>query len=939
MLINHFEPLLRSFIADDLLLTHFGDKWRDFIPAGVLQDLEENKDYAPDPKEPIDEFFEELDLHHLKDIVVTKDCFTRSSPLLGEISKEKFVELMDELNLFRRKIAHAKSTYSDLDFEKTVEYVGLICQGEAGKDFARYLESEGYKSATEIPTGFLERPSCQQNLPVEDYDLDGGFIGREKEIRGLKKLILSEQDRIVTLTGAGGVGKTAVALKLAHQFLDDPENPFEALIWFSAKSTKLTAEGIVPLQMGIKSQMQLTEDILALVDPTALKNLKTASAPAESYKTYLNSLFSSQKCLLVIDNLETVLSDESVVSFVKEIPRPSMVLITSRRGLGEIERRFPIPDLPVDDAVPLFRTVAKQRGLQDLVKLPGEYISELVKGVRCYPLLIKWSIGQVLLGKDLEQSFHEILSGDSEIAKFAFNDVFSLLSEPSRKVLFSMVVYGDKPCSRFVLSHLANLTDDDLEDSLRELTLTSFVIPEVKPDGSGGAATTYNLLTLTRGFIESKLDAEKEVRESLQTRYYHLREQVTTLEQAESSYSQSLFSLGVKTTEEQISFNFVKAAKNFALKEQVKEAESNFEQALRAAPRFPYALTEYSKFEFSRGRHLRALDFAKRAVEADPKGFHARFTYGMCLKRMRRYLEARDAFEQAIGLNPSHLPIYNELGSVLTFLGDYERADMEFSKALKEEKYPNLRHQSMTFQFIARNYREWARSFGERKDIARQLEALQKALDSAKKATDLVPSDRRTWHEYRRVCIDLGVAVSKLRGFKEGRPYIEKALSPIETGEVTRGTRLIMYPDSEEEALGYYHLAAMGLAEKDSDMAAIDAWIRKGLATCPPDSKLYSRMRDLYQSIQHRLVSTPHPTVTERPGVRGRVRFFSGIRKYGLIDAADKTYLFFLSDFVDFVSIEDAKGLKGRAVTFHVTPDPSRQSGFRPVGILVEGEA
>jgi predicted ATPase len=68
----------------------------------------------------------------------------------------------------------------------------------------------------------LPRPHTRHNLP---YQISS-FIGRDREITELTALV--QRTRLVTLTGAGGVGKTRLALEVAGQVLDD----FEDGVWF-----------------------------------------------------------------------------------------------------------------------------------------------------------------------------------------------------------------------------------------------------------------------------------------------------------------------------------------------------------------------------------------------------------------------------------------------------------------------------------------------------------------------------------------------------------------------------------------------------------------------------------------------------------------------------------------------------------------------------------
>src|SRR5215831_3143671 len=54
-------------------------------------------------------------------------------------------------------------------------------------------------------------PASSTNLPAEL----SSFVGREQELRDLERLLKST--RLLTLSGVGGVGKTRLALRLAHQ--------------------------------------------------------------------------------------------------------------------------------------------------------------------------------------------------------------------------------------------------------------------------------------------------------------------------------------------------------------------------------------------------------------------------------------------------------------------------------------------------------------------------------------------------------------------------------------------------------------------------------------------------------------------------------------------------------------------------------------------------
>ena len=64
------------------------------------------------------------------------------------------------------------------------------------------------------PLRSLGPPALQNNLPAQL----GTFIGRERELAAVRTLVGSS--RLVTLTGAGGAGKTRLSLQVAAELLD-----------------------------------------------------------------------------------------------------------------------------------------------------------------------------------------------------------------------------------------------------------------------------------------------------------------------------------------------------------------------------------------------------------------------------------------------------------------------------------------------------------------------------------------------------------------------------------------------------------------------------------------------------------------------------------------------------------------------------------------------
>lgn len=910
LLINRFEPLLRNIIVNEVLMINYGlRKWRDEVPEGIIKDIFEEKEIKIESVD-IKIFFEELYLSQIKEIAIFSDHYQHLNCLTNNLSKSKFIELIDELNEIRRKIAHAKSTFTRIDLQRIIEIIKQICQGEIAEDIIKYIENESYKSADDIPQDFFQEYDCPNNLPVENYDLDGGFVGRKKEIKSIKKLIYSEQDRIITITGAGGVGKTAVALKLAYNILFEGNNPFEAIIWFSAKETKLEADrGIVKIEPDIKGCDHLVREILKIIDNKTLQTFEKDDIPCEKFAEHLNKLFSSQKCLLIIDNLETI-HDEETLNFIKDTPRPSQVLITSRKGLREIERRYPLSEFTESDAIILFRLISKERERVDLLRLPEKTIADLTKKVKYYPLLIKWSIGKVCLGAQIKEAFTEIYSGKSEIAEFSFNDIFEMLSDNAKLCLYSMSVFGDKEISKHMLMHLSDLDLDSFDDAISELIITSFVYAEVS-EIDEGPVTNYNMLSLTRGFISCKLDENKRILNILNTRYHDLSIQVEQIEKSKSAFYQSLFSLGIKTDEEKIAFNYVKTAKNFSKQNNDEETEKNYEKAIEIAPKFAYALIEYAKFESQRRHIPKSNSLFKRAIKADPENYHGFFFYGISLKRQNKIDDAIEMFKKAQSLNPNHLPIHNELGRTYSFNGKFEKAEEQFEASKKQIKHPNYMHKFLTLQYQADNYRRWAEGFFQRRDYEQSLSKLNLALVTIENAIVYKRGDRRALLFEKQICLQIAINHSENTNFEEAKPLFERCLEKI-----VLANGMEIYGD-HIMAKAYYYYAYYGLKFSKLSKEKIKEYMIKGKAITT-DENYISKYKYIWKLFNEAFGEKR----TER--FNGVIDWYNKHKYYGIILSGEESFLFFLNDFNKRIESEEIENIEERNISFVLRDNPQK---------------
>src|SRR5690606_25660793 len=137
----------------------------------------------------------------------------------------------------------------------------------------------------------------------------------------------------------------------------------------SAKKDKLTLTGIEEIEPTAQSFEEVLDAILSTIGFS-----EYVEKSVEEKQTIVQEIVLDDKdysILLVIDNLETILHDKTLIEYIKEIPLPHKILITSRLGLGEIERRFPLAEMTDGDAIELFRRIAIEKSVKGLAQLPN----------------------------------------------------------------------------------------------------------------------------------------------------------------------------------------------------------------------------------------------------------------------------------------------------------------------------------------------------------------------------------------------------------------------------------------------------------------------------------------------------------------------------------------------------------------------------------------
>jgi predicted ATPase/DNA-binding CsgD family transcriptional regulator len=172
-------------------------------------------------------------------------------------------------------------------------------------------------------SGTSTRRRHRSGLPAEVTS----FVGRRQEVAEIRRLLTAS--RLVTLTGAGGVGKTRLAVRVA------------------ATLERAFTDGVRLVELAGVEKSEL-------LVPTVVQALGIRDRSARPPLEVLAGHLADRRMLLILDNCEHLLRDCANVAKALLRAAPELrILATSRHVLGLVsEQIFPVRPLSLPDAGP-----------------------------------------------------------------------------------------------------------------------------------------------------------------------------------------------------------------------------------------------------------------------------------------------------------------------------------------------------------------------------------------------------------------------------------------------------------------------------------------------------------------------------------------------------------------------------------------------------------
>ncbi|MBD3674426.1 MAG: tetratricopeptide repeat protein [Planctomycetaceae bacterium] len=658
---------------------------------------------------------------------------------LVSANKEYFPpDIHEHIKSKTNKLAKATSVRNRVMHSRPLEYEDLplvydICNeltnempdiwGSVDKALRDISKDPSIVLGVSIEANKSEINEIQNNLPLPDFD-ETGFLGRKDDIATLKKTIRGAYP-VVTIVGEGGIGKTSLALKVAYEIADDISSGYDAIVWVSCKTSKLTTSGTEEISNSIT-------DTLSLIR-TASQSLYDDGT--EDYIAVLHDYMKEFSILLIIDNLETVL-DKQLDEFLGNIPAGSKILITSRIGVGQYEYRVPLQQMSNQDALSLMRMLSVSRQVNVLTKFNNKQLKPYLNRMGNNPLFIKWFVSLVSVGKRPE----EILADPSEFLDYAMDNVFQYLSSDSKVVLDSLLsVPGYKAYSE--IAYLTQLDHLQLQKAMNEILRTNMLDINYKTIGSS-YESLYQLSSLTRKYLEKRHPTE----EDSYREYIKRKRALTTMRESISAEKQwnpySFKSVTVRSRGDYVSAKYVLDAYQDIRAGKYDEAESRLADASKLTPDYSEVYRMEALLHVQKRNYSAAHTAYEKAIEADPEHMPLRVWYGGFLIR---YEDDHDYaithFEEAKKKDPKHPEVLRSLATAYVFKREYDKADSILS---------SIDHSLVDGDWLLRKlwglhidmFRRWAEEYASRNDAINAIKKYQVMKQTFERCPPRLVDDR-----------------------------------------------------------------------------------------------------------------------------------------------------------------------------------------------------
>ena len=369
----------------------------------------------------------------------------RVSPLLGDTSPfnylkgERNVQLSNGVFLYLGRPVHVPLVFSDPDVLDialpngdhrggTFEVLSYVTNEVARQDGSAWLDPPALLPRSETEGGAVldVLGNTFANVPPR---FDGYVPRSDLEAHLQEELLKPDRHPIISLTGPGGIGKTAIAIAAIHGIAEREPTPYNVILWISARDIDLLESGPKPVSPRVITQRDIVHAAVALLEPP---NSSSEGFEPETYFQNCLAEGAVGPTLFVLDNFETVQSPADVFKWIDtHIRPPNKVLITTRfrNFVGDYPIR--IGGMTDEQAGRLVDQHAVRLKVTALIG--SVYKRELIREADGHPYVIKILLGQVAKERHAVKLERIVASADN-LLKALFERTYGALSPGGERV-------------------------------------------------------------------------------------------------------------------------------------------------------------------------------------------------------------------------------------------------------------------------------------------------------------------------------------------------------------------------------------------------------------------------------------------------------------------------------------------------------------------------
>ncbi|MBC8234594.1 tetratricopeptide repeat protein [bacterium] len=328
------------------------------------------------------------------------------------------------------------------------------------------------------------------------------FVGRRREIREIRKALLSKRTTFVVIHGPGGIGKTALAAKASQSVA----NEFDGILSITCRPSASLEEMLFEIN-----------SVLVFNGIDTIRNTDITSQAIDELIQLLNRL----KLILIFDDFDALLDEDGKIkpefnlffqTLLKEVSM-SKIMITSRRRIAFDDSRnqhkvfyLALGELTLSESLRLmndFESLAK-------VDIPTK--QKIYERLGGYPLVLTL-FAHAAKYSSVDDALHQLDSSKSEFdlksnLSIFLEAIFNRLSPKSQDVMLRCSVLRSTFSYQVIKSICCEIEETDSHEAIDELAQHSLILyDEDKHE--------YSIHPIIKNFFYEKLDES-------QRQQYHL---------------------------------------------------------------------------------------------------------------------------------------------------------------------------------------------------------------------------------------------------------------------------------------------------------------------------------------------------------------------------------------------------------------------------------